>query len=168
MHKFLDDLQQRLEVARVEQAEIAEYIRLLESLIAIDLKREHRAGSAVPNMYREMRRTSPTSGHTSSKKERRRRPPGQSSPAKEFLLDVMSDGQPWTLDSLKKAAAERQVDFEGKAPGPVLHFTLVGLKRSGQSGYDSKSKVWRLMNKGNAGAGSRIVGNLSGERLSQN
>jgi hypothetical protein len=136
MHDFLDDLRHRLDEARAELHELNEYIRSLESLIPLEQKRQQRAKAELPDLFRQT---------TPARPKRRRLRAGQPSPIKEFLITTMgSAGRMWSLDDLKRAAAERQVNFDGKSPGHVLHFALVALKHSGQARYDDERKQWWL------------------------
>lgn len=48
-----------------------------------------------------------------------------------FLREVLAGGRPGTREELEKAASDRSLNFEGKNPGRVLHFALLGMAQNG-------------------------------------
>lgn len=71
------------------------------------------------------------------------RRPEPTTPIGRFIRETMVNGQPWPLARLKEAAKTDGIDFEGKDPGRVLHFALVGMKHNGYVEI-VESGVWRL------------------------
>jgi hypothetical protein len=61
----------------------------------------------------------------------------------KFLGQALANHEPATLDALKDLARQRGLDFEGKNPGRVLHFALLGMQQNGTVEM-VESGVWRL------------------------
>jgi hypothetical protein len=61
----------------------------------------------------------------------------------KFLVQAMATHEPMTLDVLKDLAHQKGVEFDGKNPGRVLHFALLGMSQNGVVEM-VESGVWRL------------------------
>lgn len=53
------------------------------------------------------------------------------SPAAQFIFAAFQKQNPCELRQLRDAAIRQGIDFEGKTPGRVLHFLLVGMEKNG-------------------------------------
>lgn len=60
-----------------------------------------------------------------------------------FLKDCLLDGQSHSLGDLKAKAEDAGIEFEGKHPGRVLHFALLGMSQGGSVEMVKKG-VWRM------------------------
>jgi hypothetical protein len=60
-----------------------------------------------------------------------------------FIRDVLSDLRPRSLEELKISATSKGLNFNGKNPGRVLHFALVGMAQSNLV-ESLGNGVWRL------------------------
>ncbi len=72
------------------------------------------------------------------------RRPEPTTPLGQFIRETMADGQDWPLDRLKDAAQAKGIDFEGKHPGRVLHFALVGMTNK-KYVEQRVNGMWRLI-----------------------
>lgn len=72
-------------------------------------------------------------------------PTGQSPHAQfsNFLRGTLADKNNWSLEELKMLAIDRGLDFEGKHPGRVLHFALLGMAQNGIV-QNVERGVWKL------------------------
>jgi hypothetical protein len=61
----------------------------------------------------------------------------------QFLRDILSDGNPRSLEDLKQAAHVRHFKFGDKNPGRVLHFALLGMSQNGLVEMVERG-VWKL------------------------
>jgi hypothetical protein len=83
---------------------------------------------------------------------------GRKTPLTDLVCDIMSDGQPWSLERLTQAAEARGWNFRGKSPRRALHFTLLSLKNKGYAEMP-RSQCWRLLTEGAGGERGKAVAN---------
>jgi hypothetical protein len=67
----------------------------------------------------------------------------ESSSLARFLRNKLSDGRNWSLEELKRAAGAESIAFDGKQPGRVLHFALLGMAQN-KSVEMVERGVWRI------------------------
>lgn len=127
-----DDLRQRLRGIEIERAALQGRIEFLEDT------EQHLQASLK---YEEMRVRSEEHNMTlpflGTENER------EGSALTMFVRDTLSDGRTWSLDELKGAAERAAISFDGKQPGRVLHFVLLGMSQNGGTEMVSKG-MWRL------------------------
>jgi hypothetical protein len=60
-----------------------------------------------------------------------------------FIQDALAGGQTRSLEDLKQAAVDARINFEGKRPGRVLHYALLGMSQNGLVERVATG-VWRM------------------------
>lgn len=131
MRDIREDLRQRLQAIALQRGELQARLGWLDKAEA------HVLGLLEYEKYQAQRQQEPlfTDAELPAEEER--------TETAQFLREVLADGRPRTLEELKKAASDRGLNFEGKNPGRVLHFALLGMAQNGIVEMVSKG-VWHL------------------------
>jgi hypothetical protein len=58
-------------------------------------------------------------------------------------MKALSDHRPKSLGDLKRIAVAHGLDFNGKKPGRVIHFALLGMAQNGDVEMVEKG-VWKI------------------------
>jgi hypothetical protein len=134
LHDLREELRQRLTLIDIERGQIRERLVFLEEsevhVRALLSYEEMRMRTDDPNLVLPFLSSPRGDGPERTK-------------LTLFLRDKMADGQTWTLEDLKKAAEDSKMEFDGKQPGRVLHFALLGMAQNGTAEMVSKG-TWRL------------------------
>lgn len=134
MRDLRDELRQRLQGIALEKATYR------ERLVYLDKIEEQVKGFLE---YETMRVRAEGRDQTVLFPEIDPIPEGERSALSQFLRDALMDGNPRSLDDLKRSAQDRNFDFGEKNPGRVLHFALLGMAQSGVVTMVEKG-VWRI------------------------
>jgi hypothetical protein len=131
-----EDIRQRLQLIAIERGQIQERLSVLEET------EQHLRSFAK---YEEMRVKYEQEQNMSLPFVPPDEQPTESerSLLSQFLRRTLADAKNWSLDELKEAAIKSNLSFDGKNPGRVLHFALLGMSQSGLVQMVEKG-VWRM------------------------
>lgn len=138
MRDIRRDLMDRLEEISNRRKQLVEELEILNEREAINrafLSEEERRW-----------RASEPSLPSRSKESRPRIKLVIGTPVRNFILEMLGDGSPWSIERLKAAAEGRALFKPGQKPGWVLQGALMSLKK-GQTIEAVEHGVWRLVKK---------------------
>jgi hypothetical protein len=133
MRDIRQDLRERIDKLESERLELQTQLEQLSrreiTLKALLLEEDSR-WSTQERLFPAEGEHPPTNGHRTA--------------YSKFLIQALIDHHgPIRLDVLKALAQQRGINFEGKNPGRVLHFALLGMAQNGVVEMVEKG-VWRL------------------------
>ncbi|MBZ5580333.1 MAG: hypothetical protein LAP40_27575 [Acidobacteriia bacterium] len=131
MRDIREDLRQRLQSIALQRGELQARMEWLDKAEA------HVRGLMEYEKYQVQTQQEPLFSQDQLPAE------GERTAIAQFLREALADGRSRTLEELKKSAAVRDVNFEGKNPGRVLHFALLGMAQSGVVAMVNKG-VWQI------------------------
>ena len=131
LRNITTDLRDRLAAVDVEIKRLTEQASHLRALLAAEGARWAPAGQ--PTLF-------PLGAQTKAAPARRR-PVAEPSEKTKFLNDLLETAGAPLIDKIAETAVERGLDFDGKSPGRVLHFVLVGMIKRG---LVTPARQWQL------------------------